>query len=463
MNRFARAIVCFALALLGGGVFAQPVPATDPVPRVAFPRTNVGNISTFGPRTADAANAAKFSFGVATNGAIFANTGDRLPTPGGSSIPIGINGTIAKPSVAAALGRFARKTLPLLSVGSALYDLGQELGFTLDNSSGALVVTKPLAGFDGNEWTVNTTSGVNGWHLSKSTACNHFTNSLGSNPGPGRVWEPGTGGSIGWGCQRASGLGAIYVMYSRPTSVVPPDEPSTVQEFVDAIAAKSGWPTSSALARATVDAIKSGEALQVDPQTVTGPATSPGPSSTTVNPTNDTTTISASTHHYTYTGPSVSISTVTNTSTINNTTQEVISETETTDNPVVPDTPSAPEETPFTMPCGVAGTPACAVRVDETGMPDADDVDSDQLKDVEDEHRTWLEGIADANPFPDIAWDFALPTACGVIPTPAFEPAIESIDVCQFQPMFHELMTVVWMLGGLFGAISLFMKSSLSQ
>ncbi|WP_288254885.1 hypothetical protein [uncultured Hydrogenophaga sp.] len=462
MNRFARAIVCFALALAGGGVFAQPVPATDPVPRVAFPRTNVGNISTFGPRTADAANAAKFSFGVATNGAIFANTGDRLPTPGGASIPIGIGGTIAKPNVAAAIGRFARKALPLLSVGSALYDLGQELGYTLDNSSGTLQIQGSLTEYgyrrggtqpNGQLWPVRSSIVLVCHDIMASTiATNGFLRSV--------TATHSTYDDISIGCAWSANPGGNTYGAVRTKSVTP--QPATVEDFENAIAAKSGWPTSSALARATVDAIKSGEALQVDPQTVTGPATSPGPSSTTHNPTNDTTTVSATTHHYTYTGPSVSISTVTNTSTINNTTQEVISEQETTDNPVVPDAPAA-EETPFTMPCGVAGTPACAVKVDETGMPDADDVDSDQLKDVEDEHRTWLEGIADANPFPDIAWDFALPTACGVIPTPAFEPMLESIDVCQFQPMFHELMTVVWMLGGLFGAISLFMKSSLSQ
>lgn len=456
MNRFARAIVCFALALAGGGVFAQPVPATDPVPRVAFPRTNVGNISTFGPRTADAANAAKFSFGVATNGAIFANTGDRLPTPGGASVPIGINGTIAKPNVAAAIGRFARKALPLLSVGSALYDLGQELGFTLDNSSGSLVVLKLSDRPAGCSTPTGTPAAI---LASPPNATCH------GRVGVGFVVEGfsrnGNQCLIHYHCGDGSNQGrtAQWNADSQPQGT----QPSTVQEFEDAVAARSGWPTSSALARATVDAIKSGESLQVDPQTVTGPATSPGPSSTTHNATNNTTTVSATTHEYTYNGPSVSISTVTNTSTINNTTQEVISETETTDNPVLPDTPAAPEETPFTMPCGVAGTPACAVKVDETGMPDADDVDSDQLRDIEDEHRTWLEGIADANPFPDIAWDFALPTACGVVPTPAFEPMLESIDVCQFQPMFHELMTVVWMLGGLFGAISLFMKSSLSQ
>lgn len=95
-------------------------------------------------------------------------------------------------------------------------------------------------------------------------------------------------------------------------------------------------------------------------------------------------------------------------------------------------------------------------------MPTADDLGTDGPKDAEEDYESWIQGIAAANPFPDINWAFELPTACGVIPTPAFEPFMASIDVCQWQPMFHELMTVVWMLGGLFGAISLFMRNSLA-
>lgn len=65
--------------------------------------------------------------------------------------------------------------------------------------------------------------------------------------------------------------------------------------------------------------------------------------------------------------------------------------------------------------------------------------------------------------FPTLNWAFALPSGCAQISTPAFAPFMSSIDVCQFQPIFHDVMSVVWMLGGLFGAISLFMKNALSS
>jgi hypothetical protein len=95
-------------------------------------------------------------------------------------------------------------------------------------------------------------------------------------------------------------------------------------------------------------------------------------------------------------------------------------------------------------------------------MPTAESVDGARLRDLEDDNRAWIDGLVAANPFPDINWAFELPTACGVIPTPAFAPAMESVDVCQFQPIFHDVMSVVWVLGGLFGAISLFMRNALT-
>lgn len=122
------------------------------------------------------------------------------------------------------------------------------------------------------------------------------------------------------------------------------------------------------------------------------------------------------------------------------------------------------EPTPFEMPCGVAGKPPCHVKVDETGVPTSGSLDANKGKDAEQPLDDFLRNPTSIIPaFPTINWAFALPTSCGVIPTPAFEPAFTSLDVCQFQPMFHEIMNVVWMLGGLFGAISLFMKSALAD
>jgi hypothetical protein len=102
--------------------------------------------------------------------------------------------------------------------------------------------------------------------------------------------------------------------------------------------------------------------------------------------------------------------------------------------------------------------------VDGSGAPTAEELPDDAAKKALNPVEDFLK-----NPFslvpqlPTINWAFALPTACGNIPTPAFAPYLTGVDVCQFQPMFHELMSMVWMLGGLFGAISLFMRSSLAD
>jgi hypothetical protein len=93
------------------------------------------------------------------------------------------------------------------------------------------------------------------------------------------------------------------------------------------------------LAQSTVDAIKSGESLSVQPQTVTGPATSPGPVTQTVDTINNTTTTSTTTHNHTYQGPQVTTTTTTTNVTVDNTTNNIISSTTTTSQPVIPESP----------------------------------------------------------------------------------------------------------------------------
>lgn len=113
--------------------------------------------------------------------------------------------------------------------------------------------------------------------------------------------------------------------------------------------------------------------------------------------------------------------------------------------------------------CGLPNTPAC--KINEDGTPEAQQ--DTHKKDVDD-------ALADltrlsANPatfwptLPEIRWDFALPTGCAAIALPAFQPWLQQIDVCQFQPIFHDIMSAVWVLGGLFGAISIFWRSTFAK
>lgn len=448
--------LAFSLGLLAlvPLAFAQAVPATAPVPRVAFPITTAGNVVTFGMKTADAANAANFSFGVAANGSIFASAPDRLPTPGGGSIPVTVGGSIPKASVAAALGRFAKKTLPVLSAGVALYDLGQELGFGVDpstNSFASVSTSQPCAVIQ-NSWGARSFSGdscfsaaelmtadlkaagkINGSMVSKCVV----SGSPSVAPSCGAGWNDGTGSmSVGYD-----------VAFTGPA--VSTSTPVTASQFADAVSARDSWPPSSALARATLDAINSGESLDVQPSAVTGPATSPGPSSQSVNQTAGETTISTTTNHHTYNGGSVTTNVVTTNVTTNNSTGAVINSTTVNASPVV-SSPAA-EPAPFEMPCGVAGAPACAVKVDETTTPATVTV-ADPFPQIQQDHTEKLDAIKAAD---GAAWEsvrdfFFLPptTAC----VPFDMPVVMGIQVPDVNPCpvvsgIQQVTAVLWAIG----------------
>lgn len=444
MRSTFRAVLALALALVGGGAFAQ-VSASDS----AFDRF-YAQVTGVGKQTV--------TFGSGGQPVV----GQGVPQISSSGGPVNIDRTIPLknnsggvidatarvPIPPAALGKIIRRGLelaPVLGAGIALYDLVKELGFDASKAGGTLTVSKP-----------ETVIGAN---------C--------GNPPPSLYPPPGSGcygqyqGGIYFVVTSITASGGYCYAYgvcsdgrypntqigSYPvTGINPTATPLTLQQLEDAIASKSGWPSSSKVSQAVADsaALEKPAPFSATPQ-VTGPATSPGTTKTTLNIDNSTTTTTTQ-HQHTYTGNTINTTTTTVTSTCNGGSCNTTTETE---------TPKLDEQ-PFAMPCGVPGTPPCAVKVDETGVPNATDVNADRLRDLEEQNADWIEGLVAANPFPDINWAFELPTACGVIPTPAFAPAVDGIDVCQFQPMFHELMTVVWMLGGLFGAISLFMRNALT-
>lgn len=457
-----RAIVCCVLTLAGGGAFAQ-VNAAD----TAFQKF-YAQVTGVGKQTVSYGSGGQLVVGqgvpqISTaGGPVLVDRS--VPIRNNSGGQIAANARISVPP--AVLGRILRAGLaatPFLGVGVALYDAAVEAGFTPEKIDGELVIKKP------------STPGPNAYDPIAGTGDVGNLTSCPSNPATWTTMGFCISGAVGqspwtiWGYVStavkdqllaqgwtwASNNGSVHrvrLINNTPMPGPGPAEVVTEQQFLDGIAAKSGWPSGSRVSQAVADAtaLQPAEPFPAVPL-VTGPATSTGTTTTTENPDGSTTT-TTTTHNHTYTGPTINTTTQTITSTC---TGGSCNTTTTTETPKL-------DEQPFTMPCGVPGTPACAVSVDETGMPTADDLGTDGPKDAEEDYESWIQGIAAANPFPDINWAFELPTACGVIPTPAFEPFMASIDVCQWQPMFHELMTVVWMLGGLFGAISLFMRNSLA-
>lgn len=110
--------------------------------------------------------------------------------------------------------------------------------------------------------------------------------------------------------------------------------------------------------------------------------------------------------------------------------------------------------------CGLPGKPKCII--DETGTADTytapkSDTAFDAIKAV-------VAAPASAFPvLPALNWAFTMPTGCSPIPMTAFAPFFTSLDICGVvKPVFDDIMSFVWVAGGLFGAWSLFMRDTLA-
>jgi hypothetical protein len=106
--------------------------------------------------------------------------------------------------------------------------------------------------------------------------------------------------------------------------------------------------------------------------------------------------------------------------------------------------------------CGLPGTPPC--KIDEGGTPPPPP--PDPWGDPTDAAAP-LRAIIENPPVADVEWTFTfqLPSQCSTIAVPAFAPFLTEIDVCAFQPMFHDVMTVVWLAGTLFGIVGLLTRT----
>lgn len=102
--------------------------------------------------------------------------------------------------------------------------------------------------------------------------------------------------------------------------------------------------------------------------------------------------------------------------------------------------------------CGLPGTPPC--KIDETGTPNTatplPTQDLDQAKD------SLIGKFGDLGiPAPEWTWSFSFPSGCSVIALPAFAPWLTQIDVCQFQPVVHDLMSLAWIAATIFGCVAM--------
>lgn len=266
-----------------------------------------GNINPTAQWVPAAPSAGNAGFSTAS-GALTASSTAKYPLPNGNVIDVQAKVIPTGASVGGALLRFAKKSLPLLSTGYAVYDLFQELGMTPTVSSGSLVVTKPST-------TTNCLSNIipnavdfiaggqqmlcsGTWITSSGVAMVRVA------PDTCSVLATCPDGSQFWGF--------TWTGTTTPTTAVMTD-----QEIIDTIANKSGWPSTSHLSRAVADAVASGEPLSASTPTLTGPTSVAGPTSTTTqqqkdpagNVTGTVTKVSQTTYNITYNN-----NTITNTS-----------------------------------------------------------------------------------------------------------------------------------------------------
>lgn len=291
----------------------------------------------------------------AAYGGAITGTVDAIATnPSGNPVALKYSATASGAAVASALGKFAVKASgvgAVLGVGVALYDLGKELGYIFDNSTGQLVVT------DNNltqVWNVATGDGISS--NSASSACMAFVNQY---PGArGFVSLDPT--ALGFRCNYSQIVNGTVQGYTfvdvLPGETATNSRPSSLAEFENAVASKTNWPANSNITRTLEQAQKDYDIfLEYNPLTVTGPASTPGKTSTTTSSTGTTTT-STTTHNHSYEGANVTTSNVTVTNITNNAGDTTT--TTTTETPVKEEpTPDQCEKNPDSIGCSEFGTP----------------------------------------------------------------------------------------------------------
>jgi hypothetical protein len=212
-------------------------------------------------------------------------------------------------------------------------------------------------------------------------------------------------------------------------------------------------PTTGSYAGALQEALsKPGASVNATPSSISGPASQTGTpvASTTSGSSSGTSTVTPSAS-FTYTPTTINVTNSSTTSTSTTSNNVTTTTNTTTTNPEV-------------KTCGLPGQPVCNVKVDESGTDTTVTDPKSKLDDASsDAKRVSSDPKGFFPTFPTLNWSFALPTGCAPIPLAAFAPFITSVDICPHQPMFHDLMSVVWVIGGLFGAIQLFLKDALAS
>lgn len=385
---------------------------------------------------------------------------------------IGLSGAAVAKGLAKAAG-----VVTLWQTGSELYNIWSD--FQLSFQNGQLVDPNASAPAisDGFYWYTSSAFQA----LTRQASCDLYSQSRGFPSGVlGTYNNQPTCKPVGTGTAyyqqksaNASCPSGWYIVdqncfQQQPSATLSPD---AIETRVANILANEGWP--SRLSPAFKDAfmlpgvfpdvlavesdpptklkITPAPGIELDTATVGDPIES---TTTTTNPDGSTSTATTSTTTTaTVNGNKIDYSQQRETTTTTRDATGVVTgtTTATTTTTATSTTPAAEGED---LECGLPGGPPC--KIDETGTPepppdDGESVFNDLLP------ACLKEDWKDCFPeLPDINWSFSLPTSCGVISLGAYSlDGLPSINICQFQAMFHDIMTMLWAAAGIFGAVAL--------
>lgn len=109
-------------------------------------------------------------------------------------------------------------------------------------------------------------------------------------------------------------------------------------------------------------------------------------------------------------------------------------------------------------PCGGPGQPVCRVKVDESGTPNGQGAFNglnQQADSAAQSIESTVTGLIN-NVIPSWSWTFQLPTGCTAFVLDAFDMAL---DMCEYQPLIHDLMSMVWIAATISFLVALFIRT----
>lgn len=449
-----KALALFTTFFVASSGTAQAFSAAD------FPSSTLAGKTTFGSGTIGGGSLGPGALSIASDGTVLAKGPVAFSTARGLSVEAQLVSKIAKPAVAAALGRFFIKSIPIVATGSALYELAKELGYGVssNNSPPAFTRTQSNSSFHvygGYNVAYDT------FASSPAAVCamlieGNYTKSIHF-----EAIDP-SNGFPGF-CVVDTGAAA-----GNAFKVIPKGSPDTItpvssQEVIDSLSAKTSFAVDSTVPQVVQQAIESGITFPATADTLTGPATVVSPAETTQ--TSSGSSVVNNVTNNVYNGPTVTTSTVSTTQNYSPSGAAIGPPSVKVDLPVNTLPPDAKPVTPEKIVvCGLPDTPACRIDEQDTPKPDPAIDGKKVTDDITKPLKDFAADPAKALPqLPQLNWAFTLPSGCVPISIPAFAPFLQTIDICQFQPMFHDVMSMIWVMGALFGAISMFWRNTLSQ